>query len=141
VKTPEELAAMFRAQGRKLTPQRIAVFRALHGSTTHPTAESVWDEVRVELPSVSLRTVYQTLNDLAQMGELQQLDLGTGSHRFDPHLEAHDHFVCEQCGAVFDLEPGSSDPEAVARLGHQVERTQIIHRGRCRDCVAGLVTT
>lgn len=136
VKSPEELAERFRAEGRKLTPQRVAIFRALFGSIVHPTAESVWEEVRAEMPSVSLRTVYQALNDLAAMGELRQLDLGTGSHRFDPHLEHHDHFVCDECGSVIDLAPSSADIDAPHRLGHRVESTQIIHRGRCAACAA-----
>jgi Fe2+ or Zn2+ uptake regulation protein len=136
VKSPDELAARFRAEGRKLTPQRIAVFRALHGATTHPTAEAVFEAVRADLPTVSLRTVYQTLNDLADMGELRQLDLGTGSHRFDPHLDDHDHFVCEGCGTVFDLDPVAADTSIAAQHGHRVERTQIIHRGRCQTCLA-----
>ncbi len=136
MKAPDQLAERFRSEGRKLTPQRVAIFHVLHGSLTHPTAESVWEEVRAEMPSVSLRTVYQTLNDLAAMGELLQLDLGTGSHRFDPHLDHHDHFVCDRCGAVIDLEPGSAVTDAAAREGHRVEHTQIVHRGWCRSCVA-----
>ena len=55
------------------------------------------------MPTISLRTVYQTLNDLAAMGELRQLDLGTGSARFDPNLDAHHHLVCERCGKVVDV--------------------------------------
>ena len=47
--------------------------------------------------------MYQTLNDLAAMGELQQLDLGTGSARFDPNVDAHHHLVCDACGEVRDL--------------------------------------
>ena len=55
------------------------------------------------MPSISLRTVYQTLNDLAEMGEIQALDLGTGSTRFDPNIDEHHHLVCERCGLVRDV--------------------------------------
>ena len=57
----------------------------------HPTAESVYAAVSAEMPTISLRTVYQTLNDLAAMGELSLLDVGTGSTRFDPNLDPHHH--------------------------------------------------
>ena len=56
------------------------------------------------MPAVSLRTVYQTLNDLAEMGEITRIEVGTGSARFDPNVEErHHHLVCEGCGMVRDL--------------------------------------
>src|SRR5947209_537038 len=103
MKSPAELTDLFRAQGLKVTPQRQAIFKILHTSEVHPTAEAVHAEVTRELPTVSLRTVYQTLNDLAAMGELVQLDLGTGSARFDPTLSPHHHLVCDGCGRVTDI--------------------------------------
>src|SRR3954453_20904308 len=104
MKSPAELTELFRARGLKVTDQRQAIFRVLHESPVHPTAEAVHAEVVRDLPRVSLRTVYQTLNDLAAMGELRQLELGTGSARFDPNLARHHHLVCDGCGQVLDLE-------------------------------------
>jgi Fur family peroxide stress response transcriptional regulator len=57
VKSVEELTEQFRARGLKVTPQRQTIFRALGGSTVHPTAESVYAAVSAELPTISLRTV------------------------------------------------------------------------------------
>ena len=136
VKSPEELTDRFRSQGLKVTPQRQAIFRILHGSTVHPTAESVHAEVVEDLPMVSLRTVYQTLNDLASMGELGQLELGTGSARFDPALEPHQHLVCERCGTVQDVHVDFTDvrvPRAEL-AGFRVATTQIVFRGLCAAC-------
>ena len=104
----------------------------------HPTAEAVSDIVREEIPSISLRTVHQTLNDLAAMGEIHAIDLGTGSARFDPHTAHHHHLVCELCGRVHDVEvelPGVAVPDADA-FGFTVTTTEIVFRGRCRDCAA-----
>ncbi len=121
-----------------MTPQRRAVFAALHGDQTHPTAESVYARVSLEMPTISLRTVYQTLNDLSQMGEILHLDLGTGSARFDANVEEpHHHLVCEGCGLVRDL---SADPTSLTlhdRLppGFRVSGTDIVVRGRCAACV------
>lgn len=136
MRSPEELTRIFRERGLKITPQRQAIFRALHGSTVHPTAEAVYDTVRAEMPNISLRTVYQTLNDLAAMGEIHAIDLGTGSARFDPHTAPHHHLVCEGCGRVHDVEvelPGVSVPDADA-FGFTVSTTEIVFRGRCRAC-------
>lgn len=140
MKTPDELTDRFRSEGLKVTPQRQAVFRVLHDSTVHPTAESVHAAVVRDLPMVSLRTVYQTLNDLTAMGELGQLDVGLGSARFDPNLEPHHHLVCDRCGRVEDvavdvLEPAA--PAAVATAGgFRVTRTEVVFRGQCADCAA-----
>jgi Fe2+ or Zn2+ uptake regulation protein len=139
VKSVEVLTEQFRARGLKVTPQRQSIFRALAASAAHPTAESVYAEVSAELPTISLRTVYQTLNDLAAMGELHALDLGTGSTRFDPTLEPHHHLVCEACGRVEDLYadfPGVTVPTAEASAGFQVTSTDIVFRGRCAACAA-----
>ena len=98
MKSPEALTEAFRARGLKVTPQRQAIFRALHENREHPSAESVYEQVAVEMPTISLRTVYQTLGDLAEMGEILQLDLGTGAARFDSNIDAHHHLVCGRCG-------------------------------------------
>jgi Fe2+ or Zn2+ uptake regulation protein len=138
VRSPEELTRVFRAQGLKITPQRQSIFRALHESTVHPTAEAVYDAVRTEMPSISLRTVYQTLNDLAAMGEIHAIDLGTGSARFDPTIDPHHHLVCDGCGRVQDVEvelPGVTAPDAAA-FGFTVRATEVVFRGLCRDCAA-----
>ena len=140
VRSPDELTTVFRAQGLRVTPQRQAIFRVLHGSDRHPTAEWVHEAVREDMPTVSLKTVYQTLNDLAAMGELNALHLGPGSARFDPNHAPHHHLVCEACGGVVDLHADFTDLQVPDGLGHGflVSSTEIVFRGRCAECtVAG----
>jgi len=136
VKSPDELTEAFRRQGLKVTPQRQCIFRALHHNGEHPSAESVYELVSAEMPTISLRTVYQTLNDLAAMGELRQLTLGPGSARFDPNLDAHHHLVCERCGDVVDVYADVSDLEVAPaqRRGFTIRATQVVFRGVCASC-------
>src|SRR3954447_7301249 len=136
MKTPAELTELFRAKGLKVTPQRQAIFRILHSATIHPTADAVYAAAAAEMPTISLRTVYQTLNDLAAMGEVHALDLGTGSARFDPNLDAHHHLVCESCGAVHDLyaDFGKVTVPVREQRGFVVDSTEIVFRGRCATC-------
>jgi Fe2+ or Zn2+ uptake regulation protein len=136
VKTPTELALLFRASGLKVTPQRECIFRVLHGNDVHPTAESVYAAATAAMPSISLKTVYQTLNDLAQMGEIQHLDFGTGSSRFDPNIEPHHHLVCIRCGKVRDLSAdftGVHVPQG-KRHGFLVGSPDVVFRGLCEIC-------
>ena len=136
VRTPAELTEAFRRRGLKITPQRQCIFRILHETGTHPTAEAVYAAAAAEMPSISLRTVYQTLNDLAAMGEIQTLDVGTGSTRFDPNVRDHHHLVCDRCGTVRDVELDTTAirlPPAVLD-GFGVGRVDVVFRGRCSAC-------
>jgi Fe2+ or Zn2+ uptake regulation protein len=136
VRSPVELTEAFRRRGLKITPQRQCIFRILHENEQHPTAEAVYATASAEMPSISLRTVYQTLNDLAEMGEIQSLDLGTGSARFDPNVSDHHHLVCDDCGAIQDVYVDTSGLEVPRRDtgGFRIERTEMVFRGRCARC-------
>jgi Fe2+ or Zn2+ uptake regulation protein len=139
MQSSDELTDLFRAQGRKITAQRQCIFRALEDDVTHPSAERVHEKVRREMPNVSLKTVYQTLNDLAELGEIAVLDLGTGAARFDPNVETpHHHLVCRSCAKVRDLSaefPGLKVPPRAAQ-GFRVSSAEVIFRGLCDQCRA-----
>ena len=137
MRSPDALTELFRGQGLKVTPQRQCIFRALDGNRQHPSAEAIFEVVRGEMPTISLRTVYQTLNDLAAMGEITSIDLGTGSTRFDPNLADHHHLVCDGCGTVVDVEvevPTDALGQPAAAHGFAITRTEIVLRGRCARC-------
>lgn len=135
VRPPSELTAAFRAKGLKITPQRQLLFRLLHDDATHPTAEALYVRAHAEMPGISLRTVYQTLSDLAAMGELVALDIGTGATRFDPNVTDHDHLVCENCGMVRDVHAAQAQLVPREPLdGFAITSTEILFRGRCAAC-------
>lgn len=136
MRSPEQLAGAFRAAGLKVTPQRQLLFRLLHGNEMHPTAETLYDVAVREMPGISLRTVYQTLTDLAAMGELQQIQLG-GAARFDPNVGDHHHSVCDTCGEVRDVYVPDADNISVAGLeGFSVQSARIVFSGKCPRCVS-----
>lgn len=127
---------LFRRRGLKVTPQRELLFELLWDSDHHPSADSLYAEARGRMPTMSLRTVYQTLNDLAAMGELHQLDLGTGAARFDPNVDVHHHLVCTGCGRVRDLYADYSaiSVPAGAGGGFAVGEAEVVFRGLCEAC-------
>jgi len=136
VRSPAELTELFREQGLRITPQRQCIFRLLEGNDRHPTAEWVHQQARAEMPTISLKTVYQTLNDLAAMGEIQALDLGTGSARFDPNVGHHHHLVCDRCGRTQDVQVDASRLRLPRRERGDfvVASAEIVFRGVCSDC-------
>jgi Fe2+ or Zn2+ uptake regulation protein len=119
-----------------VTPQRHCIFRVLHGDGSHPTADAVFRAVREEMPTISLRTVYQTLNDLVALGEIQQVEVGTGAARFDPEISTHHHLVCAGCGAVRDVhsELGGLRLPARQRQGFTIAGAKVVFRGLCASC-------
>ena len=137
MKSPDELTDLFRVNGRKVTAQRQCIFRALQGNVAHPSAETVYEAVRSEMETISLKTVYQTLNELAELGEIMALDLGTGAIRVDPNVEdPHHHLVCRTCGKVRDLHvefDGLEVPPTAAE-GYAVSSAEVVFRGLCEDC-------
>ena len=135
MKSPVELTETFRANGLKVTPQRQLLFRLMHGNTVHPTAEALFAEASAQMPGISLRTVYQTLTDLASMGELRLIDVGAGAARFDPNTDEHHHVVCSSCGEVRDVYVTGSDRLRVDGLdGFVVEEASILFNGVCAAC-------
>ena len=141
MKSPEQLVLAFREAGLKVTPQRQLLFRLLHDNTAHPTAETLYDAASREMPGISLRTVYQTLTDLAAMGELQHIDLG-GAARFDPNVDDHHHIVCDSCGEVRDVYVPNADEISVAGLaGFSVQSARIVFSGRCPTCASTTAAT
>ena len=137
VRTPTELTAEFRTRGLKVTPQRQLLFRLLHGNMTHPTAERLFAEASAQMPGISLRTVYQTLNDLTAMGELQVLQSAAGSARFDPNVDDHHHALCDRCGELHDVYVDHFDSLMVSGFdGFRPDRARIVFGGVCAACAS-----
>ncbi len=101
--TIDQLAEAIRRRGGKVTPQRLTIYEALADDQTHPSAEAIFERVRAKMPTVSLTTVYKTLNELVAIGEARRFDVSGVSHfdgRTDPHAEA----VCLRCNSIQDVE-------------------------------------
>lgn len=88
----------------KHSKQRDMIMAFLMGRKDHPTAETVYTNVRKQNPNISLGTVYRNLTLLADIGEIQRLRIGDGVDHFDADTSLHYHFVCTECGSVIDLE-------------------------------------
>ena len=136
VEDPDTLTALFRRDGRKVTPQRQCIFEILYANPGHSTAEAIYAIAKGRMPTISLKTVYEILHSLAALGQIQQLDLGTRSTRFDPNVHHHHHLVCSGCGRIedvnLDLGPPSLSP--AERHGFVLGRPEVIFRGLCPKC-------
>ena len=136
----QDLTTALRERGMRVTPQRVVVHRALGELDRHVTADELLDAVTDRLPSVSLPTIYATLELLEELGMVRRLQR-SGTTLFDPRTEPHHHLVCTSCGSVEDLD-ATLDSAALKRAASKhdfaPERIEAIVHGRCRDCRSGV---
>src|SRR5271168_2635114 len=99
-----EFAEKCRKGGLAVTPQRLAIIKALLTSAEHPRADTVYEMVRREHPHISLATVHRTLETLCEIGEARKVTTLHDSARYDGNLTPHHHVVCVKCRRVRDIE-------------------------------------
>lgn len=133
----ERNCAAFARKRVKVTPQRIAVYNMLLGTTAHPNAEMIYKTLEPTNPTMSLATVYKTLDFFKQLGLVQELNVGESSSRYDAVVRCHPHTVCRICGRVDDLHMDALTEVArklVPDLDFDVECEQLILYGVCKEC-------
>ena len=119
--------------------QRTAILQVLKGTTSHPTADWVYQEVSRTIPNISLGTVYRNLSQLAEAGTIQRMEIGDGIDHFDYNTEPHDHFYCRECRCLYDFplpyDKGIDKQAADTGYG-MIEQHSLIYRGVCKGCLA-----
>ena len=103
-------ADRLRAAGLKATGPRVAILDAIGRNRNHPSAEEIYQELAGSHPTLSLSTVYGTLNAFVRVGLVRKLSEVDGRLRVEGIKKPHDHAFCRMCGAIFDIAP---DPENV----------------------------
>lgn len=124
--------------GLKYSRQREAILTYLRSTKSHPTAETVYFQIRKEFPRISLGTVYRNLNLLAEQGEILRLSCGDGVEHFDATVRPHQHFICRNCRAIIDLEMpsiDSIDEVADENFSGKIEGHEIYFYGTCNNCL------
>ena len=107
------------------------------GTTAHPNAEMIYKTLEPTNPTMSLATVYKTLDFFKQLGLVQELNVGESSSRYDAVVRCHPHTVCRICGRVDDLHMDALTEVAkklVPDLDFDVECEQLILYGVCKEC-------
>jgi Fur family peroxide stress response transcriptional regulator len=129
MKPASERAERLRAAGLKVTAPRLAILGALEQNRQHPSAEELHQGLAELHPSLSLSTVYVTLEAFVRAGLVNKMPEVDGRLRVDGIQQPHDHAICRRCGAIFDIDrdhfplPSAPDrlPEGLEVLGVRVE--------------------
>lgn len=135
--TRAELEGRLAQKGYRLTRPREAILELLRATSAHPQADWIYEQVRKQLPHISLGTVYRTLHVLAEAGCIQELRFGSGQAHYDGNVQMHYHLICTRCGAWEDLDmPLARELEQVAaqRSGYRITGHRLEFYGLCRRC-------
>ena len=133
----QDLIALLRERGQRVTSQRVVILRELRRTGGHATAEQIHRAVHRSLPGTSTPTVYATLELLVELGLARKLELGLGAALFDARTDAHEHAVCRSCGRIEDLDLELDAPALLRQAGADgfVPRcTELVISGLCAEC-------
>lgn len=132
-----QYAATIGAEKLRDTPQRRHVYDLLMERRDHPTATEVFIRAKTGMPTISLATVYNSLETLVACGLVKQVHVDREPTRYCPNLDEHGHFVCDGCGTVFDIDLASG--KRMGRTwevptGFTVTAHEVTLRGVCAGC-------
>ena len=134
----ERMLEKLRERKFRITPQRLAVLKILAESKGHPSAETIYKQVRKVFPTTSLATIYKTVSLLKELGEVLELGFPEGSNRYDGNKPyPHPHIICVRCKKIID-----PDLRGIERLSEEVSQKTgfriLNHRvdffGLCPEC-------
>ena len=118
--------------------KRNAILEYLQNTVAHPSAETIYADLKTQIPDLSMATVYRNLNRFRSENKVSCIATERGVERFDANTGPHVHFICSQCDAVIDLHqvliPESLIHTAATHVGGQVDHCQLTFTGLCKDC-------
>ena len=123
---------------RKHSKKRDAILECIRATRCHPTADWVYQQLKPEIPDLSLGTVYRNLSMFRQQGTIASIGTVNGIERFDGNTSPHVHFICTGCDAVMDMHqlsvPSDLAQAAQSQIGGEVETCSLTFSGRCAQC-------
>lgn len=122
----------------KRSKQRDAIVSFLKTRKDHPTADTVYQEIRTVIPNISLGTVYRNLSLLSERGDILRLSCDGKVDRFDADVSPHYHFICRNCGCVKDIDvPYSTEIDNIANqtFDGSILSHSLLFEGYCKECM------
>ncbi len=86
----------------KATHQREVILDMVLDCKNHPSTDKVYELTRGQIPSISLATVYKTLETFVKAGLISKTLTTEGQLRFDPNLDSHGHIYSNNSGEIID---------------------------------------
>jgi len=141
--TYNEFRHLCRQHSLAATHQRQKIYEALVSRPGHYSPEEVYEQVKQDLPSISLATVYKNLKTFVQAGMLRDVSPHHGAWRVDANTDRHHHLVCTRCHSITDLDFDLLGPVKLkGRLpaGFRLEKFSVEVQGVCKSCAASVAS-
>lgn len=123
------------AHGIRPSLQRIAIMKYLLEHATHPTVDTIYQDLLPEMPTLSRTTVYNTLELFKERGAVKVLTIDSKNVHYDGCTAAHAHFLCSSCGKIYDITlPEELDKAITSLPEHRVAQAEVYYEGICREC-------
>ncbi len=134
----KDMAVMekLRAGGLRPTQQRIAIYQYLLDHPVHPTADTIFQELKPILPSCSLMTVYNALEALLAAGLIRVVTVEAGVKHFDGTVSEHGHFRCQRCSTIYDFPLTAENIPTRTLTGFQIQTQDVYCTGICPQCAS-----
>ena len=135
--TKESIIQKLKERGLRITPQRIAIIDVLiEKGRLHPGASFIYREAKKKSTSLSLSSVYATINEFSRHGIIKMLQFDGEENRCERNLDEHINLICEQCRKIIDYEiPIFLDQRDVAeKTGFIITDNRLEYYGYSRDC-------
>ncbi|MEO0290963.1 MAG: transcriptional repressor [candidate division WOR-3 bacterium] len=130
----QEKLEVLRKKGYFLTSSRLMILEYLSESTSHPTAEEIYNALKDRLPSLSKATVYNTLKLFIELGVAREIKVERDKSRFEAKTDPHIHFTCVKCGTVYDIEKKDIVKFPKNIENHKVMFGDLLLYGICSSC-------
>lgn len=133
----DELQKLFEKEGLRNTSQRRAVYDYLCQTDSHPTARQIYQKLKPDHPTLSLATVYNTLDLLVGAGLVSDLgEIGDNQVHFDSNLTSHINLACTQCHKIVDVPTLNINhlESAIQGSGFKIHGSRIVYYGVCPNC-------
>jgi Fur family transcriptional regulator, stress-responsive regulator len=131
--------ALLRGRNLHVTPQRLAVLRAL-AAGPHGTADEIYQVVRAGLGTVSRQAVYDALATLTDRGLLRRIEPAGSAARYEDRVgDNHHHLVCRVCGRMVDVDCAVGEAPCLTpkdAAGYEIDEAEVLYWGRCAECAA-----
>ncbi|MFP3901468.1 MAG: Fur family transcriptional regulator [Acidimicrobiia bacterium] len=131
--------ALLRRHGLHVTPQRLAVLRAV-SDRPHSTADDIDKVVRAEIGAISRQAVYGALGTLTDKGLLRRIQPAGSPARYEDRVgDNHHHLICRTCGRMVDVDCAVGETPCLTAAddsAYEIDEAEVIYWGRCPECVA-----
>jgi len=133
----ELLQNQLKEAGIRPSLHRLKILEYLDKNRIHPTVDLIYESLRREVPTISKTTIYNTLSLFVEKGVIGDLTISGYDVRYDAEAKPHAHFLCKQCGKIFDLKDIKCPHNSKEVRGNKIEEVHLYFKGICEKCTKG----